>query len=181
MGFGNREGRKSGRDDPQGEGLKRDPKRGQELLRPNKRSSSFQTRQVSVPLRYLLPCPPRRSLSPACLEILSHGNVPLHKTGECGRDSLQQRPPAGGCERDISRKGLQGRRVCREDRDPFTLGWAGPLGAGFRLRPWWLGRRVTTKGLWVAWGRSGCALCLADAVGHPGKSPCMLGSERGWR
>ena len=47
MGFGNREGRKSGRGDPQGEGLRRDPKRGQSLLRPNKRSSSFQARQVS--------------------------------------------------------------------------------------------------------------------------------------
>lgn len=119
MGFGGREGRKSEGDDPEGEGLRRDPKTGQALLKPNKRSSSFQERQVSVLLRYLLPCSPRRSLSPACLEILSHGNVPLHKTGQCGRDSLQERPPAGCCERDVSRKGLQGQMVSQEDRDPF--------------------------------------------------------------
>lgn len=92
---------------------------GQALLKPNKCSSSFQARQLSVPLRYLLPCPLRRSLSPACLEILSHGNVPLHKTGQCGRESLQERPPAGGRERDVSRKGLQGQMVRQEDRDPF--------------------------------------------------------------
>lgn len=110
MGFGGKEGRKSGRDDPEGEGLRRDHKTGQALLKPNKCSSSFQARQLSVPLRYLLPCPLRRSLSPACLEILSHGNVPLHKTGQCGRDSLQE---------DVSRKGLQGQMVRQEDRDPF--------------------------------------------------------------
>lgn len=92
--------------------------------------------------------------------------------GQYGRESLQEWPPAGGCERDFSRKGLQGQRVRREDRVPFMLGRTRPLGASFRLRPLWPGRRVTTKGLWVAWGWSGSALCLADAGGHPGRSPC---------
>ena len=87
-----------------------------------------------------------------------------------------ERPPAGSCKRDVSRKELQG-------QGPLgALGAMGrALGAGSGLRPWWPGKSVTAQGPWVAWGGSGCAPCLAEAAGHPGRPARTLGNKRGWQ